>query len=646
MDKRYASDWTTCNQMYLSAELQRLRATLSTHADTPEVSATESLTTESPAWPSDLAPPAIDHLVRLFQLSPFEREILLICAGVELDAKFHSLLSACHRDPTKAYPTFGLALAALPDAHWSVLTPEAPLRRWQLISIAQGAPLTTSPLQIDEQILHYLAGTPYVHERLAHLLEPVSSGRHLASTHAAVASAAQALWRATQGPLPLIQLVGPHVDDRRAVAVRACAEMGYEVAAVAAILLPTQSSEVEELARLCARESGLRGLVVLIEADLIESSDAVRMASVSRFIDRVQGPILISDREPRFAGNRSVRTFDVAPLSAAEQSAQWQRGFGDRVGSLNGSIDRVVSQFRLSAATIQEIAADATLPPERLWDECRIRSRVKLGGLARRIEPAACWDDLIVPPTQEAALRELTAHVRHRTTVYEEWGFADRTKRGLGITALFAGASGTGKTTAAEVLAGELGLDLYCIDLSAVMSKYIGETEANLRRVFDAAEQSGAVLQFDEADALFGKRAEVKDSHDRYANIEVSYLLQRMEEYRGLAILTTNMKSALDTAFLRRIRFVVQFPFPDEAERERIWRRMFPPAAPTEGLNFAALAKLPLAGGNIRSIALGAAFIAADASEPVRMRHVVRAVRTEYAKLERPFTELETISCE
>jgi DNA polymerase III delta prime subunit len=643
METRYAIDWTACNQMHLSAELQRLRATLSTYAD---VSATESLTTESRAWPTDLAPPAIDHLVRLFQLSPFERDILLVCAGVEFDAKFLPLLSACHRDPTKAHPTFGLALAALPDAHWSALTPEAPLRRWHLISIAHGTPLTTSPLQIDEQILHYLAGTPYVHERLAHLLEPIACAHQLSSTHAAVASAAQASWQATQGPLPLIQLVGPHIEDRRAVAVRACAEMGYEVAAIAANMLPTQSSEVEELARLCARESGLRGLVVLIESDLIESADATRMASVSRFIDRVHGPILLSDREPRFAGNRSVRTLDVATLSSVEQSAQWRSGFGDRVSSLNGSIERIVSQFRLSAATIQEISADTTLATERLWDECRIRSRVKLGGLARRIEPAAGWDDLIVPPTQEAALRELTAHVRHRTTVYEEWGFADRTKRGLGITALFAGASGTGKTTAAEVLAGELGLDLYCIDLSAVMSKYIGETEANLRRVFDAAEQSGAVLQFDEADALFGKRAEVKDSHDRYANIEVSYLLQRMEEYRGLAILTTNIKSALDTAFLRRLRFIVQFPFPDEAERERIWRRMFPPAAPTEGLNFAALAKLPLAGGNIRSVALGAAFIAADASEPVRMRHLSLATRTEYAKLERSVTELEKLQWE
>jgi SpoVK/Ycf46/Vps4 family AAA+-type ATPase len=242
-------------------------------------------------------------------------------------------------------------------------------------------------------------------------------------------------------------------------------------------------------------------------------------------------------------------------------------------------------------------------------------------------------------------LREIAAHVRQRATVYETWGFAAKSclrANGLGISALFAGASGTGKTLAAEVLAHELRLDLYRIDLSSVVSKYIGETEKNLRRVFDAAEEGGAILLFDEADALFGKRSEVKDSHDRYANIEVSYLLQRMEAYRGLAILTTNLKSALDSAFLRRIRFVVQFPFPDATQRAEIWRRIFPHATPTDTLDLGTLARLSVAGGNIRNIALNAAFLAADEGHPVRMAQLLRAARTEYAKLEKPLTETET----
>ena len=220
-------------------------------------------------------------------------------------------------------------------------------------------------------------------------------------------------------------------------------------------------------------------------------------------------------------------------------------------------------------------------------------------------------------------------------------GASPRTSsRGLGITALFAGPSGTGKTLAAEVIARELRLDLYRIDLSAVVSKYIGETEKNLRRVFDAAEEGGAVLLFDEADALFGKRSEVKDSHDRYANIEVSYLLQRMEAYRGLAILTTNMKHALDPAFQRRIRFVVQFPFPDPTARAEIWRGAFPSATPVGNLDLAWLASLDVTGGSIRNIAIGAAFLAAEAGEPVGMTHLLAAARSECAKLDRPLPTL------
>jgi SpoVK/Ycf46/Vps4 family AAA+-type ATPase len=224
--------------------------------------------------------------------------------------------------------------------------------------------------------------------------------------------------------------------------------------------------------------------------------------------------------------------------------------------------------------------------------------------------------------------------------VYDEWGFGAAT-RGLGISALFAGVSGTGKTMAAEVLATELRLDLYRIDLSQVVSKYIGETEKNLRRVFDAAEEGGVILLFDEADALFGRRSEVKDSHDRYANIEVSYLLQRMEAYRGLAILTTNQRGALDQAFVRRLRFIVEFPFPDAAGRAEIWRRAFPAAAPTEGLEVLKLARLNVAGGNIRNIALNAAFLAADAGRSVTPGDVLSAARSEYSKMDKALTDAE-----
>jgi len=246
-----------------------------------------------------------------------------------------------------------------------------------------------------------------------------------------------------------------------------------------------------------------------------------------------------------------------------------------------------------------------------------------------------------LPAGQLAILHDIARQVRHRATVYQQWGFAAKSARGLGISALFAGESGTGKTLAAEVLAADLGLDLYRIDLAAVVSKYIGETEKNLERLFSAAESSGAVLLFDEADALFGKRSEVKDSHDRYANIELAYLLQRMESYRGLSILTTNLKALLDTAFLRRIRFVVQFPFPDLAQRAEIWRRIFPEPLPREPLKIEQLARLNVAGGNIRNIALNAAFLAADDGGTLNMGHLARAARMECAKLEKPLSEAE-----
>ncbi|WP_156302407.1 ATP-binding protein, partial [Methylogaea oryzae] len=265
----------------------------------------------------------------------------------------------------------------------------------------------------------------------------------------------------------------------------------------------------------------------------------------------------------------------------------------------------------------------------------------RLDALAQPLVPKAIWDDLVLPEESAKLLRQIAGQVRGRHKVYEDWGFSSRMNRGFGISALFSGESGTGKTMAAEVIANDLRLNLYRIDLSAVVSKYIGETEKNLRKLFDAAEQGGAILFFDEADALFGKRSEVKDSHDRYANIEINYLLQRMEAFRGLAILATNMKSALDTAFMRRLRFVVNFQFPGVQERKLIWQKALPPQTPQESLDFDRLARLNLTGGNIHSVALNAAFQAAAAGLPVSMGLMLDAARSEMRKLDKPVNEAE-----
>ena len=537
-------------------------------------------------------------------------------------------------------------MAALPDAHWSALSPSAPLRYWRLIEVANGDVLTTNPLRIDERVLHYLVGVSQLDERLDGLFEPVAVPEGLPPSHRAVAHEIALLWSRTESRAPAVQLTGGDTG-KLAVAAAASAALGLQLCAIRAADVPVSATELEALARLWEREAILSGVALLVDCQDADDANGLRPALA--LLERVRSLCIVAGGDELGARDRNFVRLDVNKPDGSEQQDLWRDALGPLAHGLNGQISALTSQFDLGTRDIQAASVGILQgvprgmePGDLLWDACRVRSRSGLEGLAQRIEPAAGWDELVLPEPQRETLREISSHVRHRAKVYEEWGFAARSSRGLGISGLFAGASGTGKTMAAEVLANELRLDLYRIDLSQVVSKYIGETEKNLRRVFDAAEAGGAILLFDEADALFGKRSEVKDSHDRYANIEVSYLLQRMESYRGLAILTTNMKNALDAAFLRRIRFLVQFPFPDAEQRAGIWRRIFPSDTPTVGLDEHKLARLNVAGGNIRNIALNAAFLAADAEEPVRMKHLLRAARSEYAKLEKPLTEVET----
>ncbi len=601
------------------------------------------------------SPPAIQTLCRAFGLSDFERDVLLMCAGIELEASFASLCAEAHGDPRRPYPTFSLALAVLPGAHWTALTPASPLRRWRFVEVGAGDALTTSALRIDERILHYLTGVAYIDERLRGLAQPVPATTDLPPSHRALAGRIAQLWsRSAAGVPPLIQMCGSEHAGKRAIAASACAALGLELHAIRAHDLPGAAAEREALGRLWEREAVLSGVALLIDCDDADGPDG--SAAALAFVDSMRAMLFVASRDPLRIRTRLFIRLDVAKPTADEQQVLWHRALGPSAQALNGQLQDVVAQFNLGIHGIYAVSAGILTPsvpgeggpaavPDvlrgALWEACRAQARPRLDDLAQRIDPAATWDDLVLPGPQRQLLRDIAGHLRRRSLVYDTWGFSAKGARGLGISALFTGASGTGKTMAAEVLAQELRLDLYRIDLSQVVSKYIGETEKNLRRVFDAAEEGGAILLFDEADALFGKRSEVKDSHDRYANIEISYLLQRMEAYRGLAVLTTNMKNALDTTFMRRIRFIVQFPFPDAIQRAEIWRRIFPASTPTDNLDAEKLARLNVAGGNIRNIALHAAFLAADNGEPVRMAHLLRAARSEYAKLEQPLTETE-----
>jgi ATPase family associated with various cellular activities (AAA) len=645
-------DWTEANKQYLLAALAEVRRLLEVHvarvasangreAATPhpdERVPAERDATIDPEWPGPGPPPALESVSAAFGLSRFERAILVMCAGVELDGAFASLVARAQGGDAlgNGEPTFSLALAALADPHWSAITPGGPLRRWRLVDVAPGPSVTRSPVRIDERVLHHLAGVDQVDERLAGVVHLPHDALTPSPSQRKASDALSAAWM-DPARLPVVHLCGPGPAAWRPVAAAGCASLGLSVLALPSASLPPDPVEMGAYSRLCEREAALVGAALLLEHE-DGDGETGREGVVDRFTDALGAPLMVGSRDRTRPRHRRTIVIDVRRLTVDEQRMLWRRAVPEVP---DAAIDEVVSQFDLDADGILNSAAAARSGAMTVWDACRRQVQPRMDDLAQRIEPVARWDDLVLPAPVLAVLREIGMQARHRATVYERWGFGERGPRGLGITALFAGTSGTGKTMAAEVLAADLALDLYRIDLSRVVSKYIGETEKNLRRVFDAAEQGGAVLLFDEADALFGKRTEVKDSHDRYANIEVSYLLQRMEAYRGLAILTTNMKEALDTAFLRRLRFVVHFPFPDADARSEIWRRIFPAATPVDGLSVERLAQLNIAGGSIRNVAVSAAFLAAEAGSAVGMTQIARAVRSEYAKLGRTLTAAE-----
>jgi AAA+ superfamily predicted ATPase len=675
------TDWLLANQADLLLRLSIIKRHLAHHAG--DASPPDGVASPPDAAAAGYAgrPTALTRLTEAFGLSPFECDTLLLCAGIELDATLPVLCAAAQGDPAIPYPTFGLALAALPGAHWSALSSESPLRHWRLIEPGNGSVLTRAALRIDERVLHFLAGIHQLDDRLAALVDPLprTDVSTLVPSQAVIAEQVADIWAtAARGrDLTVVQLCGT-VADCRPVAAAAADLLGLRAASLPAERLPTAAADLDTLLRLWEREAVLSGLGVLVvdcDDTLPAESDAARVrgSAVGLLLERAAGPVILREREPRRIANRPATMLEVGHPTSEEQFAVWRDALGDKLVDPAG-VAAAAAQFSLSLPAIRALAAEvdaraAGSPPEGnigeagsppagiiseagsppaenigavVWDLCRRRLRSALDGLAQRIDSDLHWDDLVLPEEQKRTLRRIAAQLRQRGTVYDRWGFAQKSRRGLGISALFYGPSGTGKTMAAEILASELRLDLYQIDLSRIVSKYIGETETNLRRVFDAAEENGAILLFDEADSLFGVRSQVKDSHDRYANIEVSYLLQRMEAYRGLAVLTTNMRSALDPSFLRRIRFAVPFPFPDAPQRATIWRQVFPAAAETSGLDPERLARLRIAGGNIRTIAVNAAFLAADAGAPVQMHHLRKAAQAEYAKLERRLTQAES----
>ena len=621
--------WEAMNGAYLAAGLAWTRDRLGAGRDSDGARWWE-------AWAETEPPAALELLGDRLGLSRFERLVLMLAAATELDPSIAARCAEANGDPLASYPTLALALTVLPGASWDVVSPQRPLRYWRLIELDEprAEALTATRIRIDERIVSFLKGLNVMDERLAPIVRPVADQLPLSlpATHErAIAEIIVALTEEGSGQRPpAIEVVGVDPAVRRGLASSAAQRLGRELYEVTPERMPSGFRELCDLTRLWERETLL--LPVLLYADEADTAHE-SLAGLDALCEQVRGHVLVGCREPRPLRSRRLRVVDAPRPTSEEQEALWQELLAD-----DAVASRLASGFDLSQLVIADVMSQVEhsgAGTSGLWAACRAQTRPRLDLLARRVEPVACWDDLVLPEAELALLRHIVDQVRGRGLALRSWGLAQPVTRGSAVTALFAGGSGTGKTLAAEVIAHELELDMYRIDLAGVVSKYIGETEQNLRRVFDAAEEGGALLMFDEADALFGKRSEVRDSHDRYANIEVSYLLARMEDYRGVAILASNLRHALDDAFLRRLRFIVTFPFPGPAERARLWARAFPAQAPVTGLDIERLAGLAASGGMIRNIALNAAFCAAGQGTEVSMGLVLEMARIEFRKIER-----------
>jgi hypothetical protein len=627
----------------------------------------EKMSTLLSAAESQEPPPAAVILARQFGLSRFERDILMLCAALELDGKTAALCAKAAL-AARPYPTFALALQVFAEAEWDALAAHRPLRYWRLIEINQpGAePLVTSALRADERVVAYLVEPQHqLDDRLQAFVTPLPASDDqplAASQRKQVRQLKDYLDRqqAAAASTINIQLTGVDSAAKVAIARQALAPLGIDLVQLNLASLPGQPAELEQLLRLWGRERLLLPVALFLDTHPLEAGEHSTQEQVLQRLANAGGIVIIASRDlrPELDGFN----LDVVKPLATEQLQAWQALLGEKHYQL---ARQLAGQFSLDIGSIDNLAreaialdkeaanqgehlvdGEASQAPvslnERLWQACLAKTSPRLDQLAQRLETKATWEQLVLPEDSLKLLRQVCDQVEQRMQVYGDWGFGERMNRGMGLSVLFAGESGTGKTMAAEVLANALKLHLYRIDLSAVVSKYIGETEKNLCRLFDAAEDGGAILFFDEADALFGKRSEVKDSHDRYANIEINYLLQRIEAYRGLAILATNVRSALDQAFMRRLRFILSFQFPAAAQRADIWRKVFPAATPLGELDYQHLGRFNLTGGSIHNIALNAAFLAAGSSDrKITMPLVLDAIRSEMRKLDKPVNEAE-----
>lgn len=580
-------------------------------------------------------------LARAAGLSDDDVEILVICLLPDLDSRFEKLYGYLNDDVTHRRATVGLALelsglSPLDATARARLTPGGPLVEHSLIVVDDvDRPFLTRTLRVPDRVAAHLLGSDHPDPALGDVLvEPMGHrgpqahrlatafvhGERLCYVRESVGDAGVAM------AIAALQLAGHNVMSCDATRLNACAD----VLGVVSVL---------------GREALLRGASLVISP--VEAFGP-RSAELIYRLTRLPVPVVLTGTttwDPDWSDHVPL-TVESARLTLSERADLWRNELGDTAIELD--VEDIAGQYvfgpRQVAAAITAAEALARSQgngdgpdDDALRRGARSQNAAGLERLARRIAPGVGWDDIVLPDKALRQLHELTSRARNRERVLTDWRMRPGGGRGTGITALFAGDSGTGKTMAAEVIAGDLGLDLYTVNLATVVDKYVGETEKNLERIFTEASRVSAVLLFDEADAIFGKRSEVRDAHDRYANIESAYLLQRMETFDGLAVLATNLRANLDEAFTRRLDMIVDFPVPDDDARLALWRRCLAPPVPVaDGLDLAGYAQaFTLSGGNIRSAAITAAYLAAEGATAVDATHLTAAIQQEFRKLGR-----------
>jgi ATPase family associated with various cellular activities (AAA) len=603
------------------------------------------------------------QLAGRFALTGFETQTIVVCLAPELDSKYERLYSYLQGDLARRDPSADLVTRLLcrdPFDRWGALasfSPNSSLLRYGILRPGNdphgpsGGSSLVRPLQVDPHIVSYLLGDYRLDVRANGTARPLDAREHWGpDDHGGVIQGLHSLVRHhfSSRPVPLIvYLRGPYGAGQEDIALGLAARLERPLICLDGELAPTDGLELGAVLEAVFRDAYLWAAPVLVlGADrLIPGDGEDRVRLLASILNKYPGVTLVAGERswPRFARHSSiaVHVIRLTVPDLARRHAAWSSVLPTEQAELSAEL---ANQFRLTVGQIRDAVAEVGRscavqstdgPTATDWfAACRGQSSHSLAELGQKQTGHHGWDDLVLDQKRVGQLQDMCVQVRYRERVFSEWGLGRKVTSGRGITALFTGPPGTGKTLAATVISYELGLDLYRIDLSQVVSKYIGETEKNLARIFAEAETSNAVLLFDEADALFGKRTEIRDAHDRYANIETSYLLQRMEEYEGIAILASNLRQNMDEAFVRRLRVIVEFPFPDAASRLRIWSGHLATGAPlAEDIDLRLLAEsLPISGGGIRNVVLSAAFLAAARGEPIGMRHLVGAAKAEFEK--------------